>query len=586
MIRQPIIAVLGHVDHGKTTLLDKIRGTAVQAKEAGGITQQIGATEIPIDTIKKICGNLIKQKDLTIPGLLFIDTPGHEAFTSLRERGGSIADIAVLVIDVNSGVQPQTRESIRILKTFKVPFIIALNKLDKLPAWRKQETLSYTDSEKKQSKIAKENLQMRVYEIMEQLADKGFDANVFTQIEDYTKTIALVPTSGITGEGISEVLMLLSGLSQKYLTQKLGVDKESEGRGSVLEIKEEKGLGKTVDVILYDGTLNVGDSLIIACEKAPLKTKIKALLKPAPLTELRQTSKYEHVKSVSAAAGIKILAPNLDEVISGMPCIAGPENEEEAMHELEQEIKDILIEKEEKGIVIKAESIGSLEALIKMLKENRIPVKKAGIGAVNKKDVVLAGGVKEKNEELGVVFAFNESINFEAEELAEKQKVKIFQADIIYHLFEEYDLWKEELVNLKKREILDKITLPARIKIVSGCIFRVCNPCIVGVEVTAGRLKNNVEIMNEEGKVVGVIKGMQREGQKIDEAKAGDELAISLTRAKAGKDVCEEEVLYTNITEQNYKTLTENKQLLRGDELDALERIKEIKQKKNRIWGL
>ncbi|MBR9678909.1 MAG: translation initiation factor IF-2 [Nanoarchaeota archaeon] len=586
MIRQPIIAVLGHVDHGKTTLLDKIRGTAVQAKEAGGITQQIGATEIPINTIKQICGKTITGKNLTIPGLLFIDTPGHEAFTTLRERGGSIADMAVLVIDVNAGVQPQTRESIRILKTFKVPFIIALNKIDNINAWRKQETLSYAESEKKQSNNAKENLQMRVYEIMEQLADRGFDADMYTQIEDYTKTIALVPTSGISGEGISEILMLLSGLSQKYLTNKLEINTNSEGKGSILEIKEEKGLGLTIDVILYDGTLSVGDTLIIAGEKKATKTKIKALLKPAPLTELRQTKKYEHAQSVSAAAGIKIMAPNLDNIISGMPFISGAENEEKAIKELEQEIQNLLVEKEEKGIILRAESIGSLEALVKLLKENKIPVKKAGVGTVNKTDVILAAGVKEKDNALGVVFAFNETANYHAKELSEKLGVKIFQANIIYHLIEEYELWKTRKLNEEKTAVFSKITRPARIKIVSGCIFRQCNPCIVGVEIMEGILKNNSEIINEEGKILGNVKGMQNEGEKIVEAKAGEEIAISLTRAKAGKDVCEEEILYTNINENEYKILMKNKQHLRGDELNVLEKIKEIKQKTNRIWGL
>ncbi len=585
MIRQPIIVVLGHVDHGKTSLLDKIRGTAVQHKEVGGITQQIGATEIPLPTIKKICGKLLNGKDLDIPGLLFIDTPGHEAFTSLRERGGSIADIAVLVVDITAGIQPQTRESIRILQSFKVPFIIALNKVDKVSGWRSNENPSFIESEKKQSKLAKESLQLKIYEIMEQLADKGFDSNIFTQINDYTKTIALVPTSAISGEGISELLMLLTGLSQRYLQKKLEIDISSEGRGTVLEIKEDKGLGKTADVILYDGTIREGDTIIIASEGEPVKTKIKALLKPAPLTEMRQTKKYEHEKSVSAASGIKIMAQNLDGVISGMPIIAGAKNEEEAVKKLRQEVKGITFESDEKGVIIKAESLGSLEAMLKLFKEKSIPVKKAGIGPITKKDILLSISVKEKDEKLGTVFAFNEKSNEEADILASKNNIKIISDPVIYHLLDEYEAWKIELDQKKKREVIDSIPTPARFEIVAGCIFRQSNPCIVGVEVIAGKLKNNVKVMNEEGKIVGTIKGMQKEGENVYEAGRGEQLAISITNAKAGKDVNEGQRFYTEINEKEYKTLIENRELLKGDELEILDKIKEIKQKENKIWG-
>ena len=112
-IRQPVVSVLGHVDHGKTKLLDRIRGTSVQAREAGAITQHIGATEVPIEHIYKVCSKLIGQKKFDVPGLLFIDTPGHHSFVTLRARGGSLADLAVLVIDIREGLMPQTIESDR-----------------------------------------------------------------------------------------------------------------------------------------------------------------------------------------------------------------------------------------------------------------------------------------------------------------------------------------------------------------------------------------------------------------------------------------------------------------------------------------
>jgi translation initiation factor 5B len=141
-IRQPIVSVLGHVDHGKTSLLDYIRGSTVAAREAGAITQHIGATEVPINAIYNVCGELLKGKKFTLPGLLFIDTPGHHAFTTLRIRGGSLADIAILIVDINEGFKPQTYESLRILKQYKTPFIVVANKIDAISGWQKTDGIA------------------------------------------------------------------------------------------------------------------------------------------------------------------------------------------------------------------------------------------------------------------------------------------------------------------------------------------------------------------------------------------------------------------------------------------------------------
>jgi translation initiation factor 5B len=312
MIRQPIVSVLGHVDHGKTTLLDKIRQTAVTAKEAGGITQAIGATEIPIGTIKEICGDLLEKLkiQITIPGLLFIDTPGHEAFTSLRKRGSSIADLAILVVDVKEGFQEQTDESLEFLKQFKTPFAIAATKMDKVDGWVDQKSSSFLESLSKQPTFVKEKIDNSIYRLVTQLAERGFDSERFDRVTDFKKNIAIIPCSGLTGEGIAELLMVLTGLSQQFLKQELEVTK-GIGRGSILEVKELRGLGTTIDVILYDGEIKRGDWLIIG-GKEPIVTRIKALLQPPVLKELRVEKQFNNIDSVSAAAGVKIAAPGLE----------------------------------------------------------------------------------------------------------------------------------------------------------------------------------------------------------------------------------------------------------------------------------
>src|SRR3990172_471340 len=321
MIRQPIVSVLGHVDHGKTTLLDKIRQTAIAAKEAGGITQAIGATEIPTETIEKIAGELLKKYNImiTIPGLLFIDTPGHEAFTSLRKRGSSIADLAILVVDIKEGFQQQTSESLEFLKEFKTPFAIAATKLDKTDGWVSHKNLSFAESFSKQPSHAKENLDKLVYRIVSQLSERGFDSERYDRVSDFRKYVSIIPCSGSTGEGVPELLMMLTGLAQQFLKDKLEITSEI-GRGSVLEVKEVKGLGTTIDVILYDGKIQKGDWIVIG-GKEPIATKVKALLKPPVLSEIRVEKQCESMDSVSAAAGIKISALGLENSIAGMPVV-------------------------------------------------------------------------------------------------------------------------------------------------------------------------------------------------------------------------------------------------------------------------
>ncbi|MCD6383011.1 MAG: translation initiation factor IF-2, partial [Thermoplasmata archaeon] len=318
-IRQPIVSVLGHVDHGKTTLLDRIRGTTVVQREAGRITQHIGATEVPVDVIYRICGDLLKEKSLKVPGLLFIDTPGHEAFTTLRARGGSLADLAVLVVDIYEGLKPQSIESLNYLKQYKTPFIVAANKIDRLSGWVKDENVPFVINWKRQTERYQKDLEERIYDLIGALAEHGFSAERFDRVVDFTTTLAIVPMSAKWGVGLQELLMLLVGLSQRFLEKRLEVQ-EGEAKGTVLEVKEEKGLGKTLDVIIYDGVLRVGDTIVVGTTSEPLVSKVKSLLKPKPLDEIRDPQhRFDHIDEVVAAAGVKVLAREVEGALAGAP---------------------------------------------------------------------------------------------------------------------------------------------------------------------------------------------------------------------------------------------------------------------------
>jgi len=575
MIRQPIIVVLGHVDHGKTTLLDKIRHSNVAEKEAGKITQHIGATEVPLKEIERICSDLLKKFGFTlkIPGLLFIDTPGHEAFTNLRKRGGNIADIAILVIDIMQGIQPQTKESIEILKSYKTPFIVALNKIDKLDEWQSNNN-SFLANLKKQTEKGIKQLDEKVYDIVVELYKEGFEAERFDRCTDFTKQIPIVPCSGMTGEGIAEILALISGLSQKFLTKNLEINEKDKGKGTVLEVKEEQGLGHTIDVILYDGAIKINDKIMLAGKNGIIKTKVKALLRPAALQEMRLgLNKFEQTKKASAAAGIKISALNLENAIAGSSMYVFDEKDEkEKEKEIETEIQEITIQNETIGVIIKADSLGSLEAITKLIEINEIPIRKAEVGNVTKKDVTEALTVKEKDELKAIIFAFNVKIDEQAKEEAKKRNITIISEKVIYKLLEEYNKWLAEIKNEEKNITLKKMVFPAKIKFLREHTFRHSGPAVIGIEVLTGKIKPGIKLLKN-GKIIGEIKSIQSEGKNLQQAIKGEKVAIALSEAIVNKTIFEEDEFYSFIPKEQFDKIPKYFDL-NQEEMKILEEIK------------
>lgn len=556
MIRSPIIVTVGHVDHGKTTLLDKIRGTTVTKLEPGQLSQHVGASYIPIETAKKICGELLKKMkiEITIPGLLLLDTPGHAAFITLRRRGGAVSDLAILVVDVTEGFQEQTDESLAVLKEFKTPFVVAATKIDKIPGWYPNENACFLDSFKKQGEDVKDEVEKKIYQLVSQLAERGFNSERFDRIEDFTKQVAIVPCSGISGEGVAELLMVLAGLSQQFLKKRLEVSET--GRGTVLEVKEVKGFGITIDVILYDGSVRKSDYIVIG-GKEPTVTKVKALLRPRPLQELRIEKQFESADEVAAAAGIKIAAPELENVIAGSPIIAVKDEKEieKAKKIVQREIEEVQFTKQIEGVVLKADTLGSLEAMIKLLTEEGIPIRKAEVGHVTKQDIVELENVKDDLRK--VVLAFNVKTLEEAQVFAKDLGIGIFENNVIYRLIDEYKEWCFKKKEREIQEKLEKVARPCQIKLLKGFVFRVSNPAIFGVEVQKGLLKPGVTVRREDGKIIGKIKEIQSEGQTIKEAKAGDRVAVSMEEPTVGRQIKEGDVLTAVLTDNDKKILKE-----------------------------
>ncbi len=569
MIRQPIVCILGHVDHGKTSLLDKIRGTGVVAKEAGAITQHVGASHIPIDNIKHICGPLLEKLKLNIdiPGLLFLDTPGHSAFVSIRERGGSIADIAVLVVDINEGFLNQTNESLEILKTFKTPFIVAATKVDKVEGWVTYKDECFHDSFSKQPEHVKKRVEEKLYRLVGQLSERGFDSERYDRVDDFTKNISIIPCSGVTGEGVQEVLMMVTGLAQNFLKGKLEVT-EGIGKGSVLEVKELKGMGTTLDVILYDGEIRKGDWIIVGGHEITV-TKIRALLEPPAMKEMRLEKQFIQVDSISAASGVKIAAPNLENVTSGSPIIAVRDESkiEEFKKELEETAKHIEIETEGEGVILKADTLGSLEALIHSLKERNIPIKKAGIGHVVKRDISEADAISDNLKR--VIVAFHVPVDESVKQEVEQKKIKLLHSDVIYKILDDYEKYLEEENKRIRLEKISKITRPGVIKLLPGMTFRASGPAIVGVEVEQGMIKQGYSLQKD-GKNIGRIKALQAEGTSVPEAKRGERVAVSIDGPTVGRQIREGDELSTIVSSDDIEVLKELGML---DEVELAEKI-------------
>ncbi len=587
-LRQPIVVVLGHVDHGKTTLLDKIRGTAVVKKEPGEMTQEVGASFVPSSVIEKVAQPLkgIIPVKLEIPGLLFIDTPGHELFSNLRRRGGSVADIAILVVDITEGFQKQTIESIEILKDKKVPFLVAANKIDRIPGWRPIENETFTKSFRSQSQSVQKALDNYVYKLVMQLAEMGFNAERFDRVRDFTRYVSIVPVSGKTGEGLPELLALLAGLTQQYLKTRLRAV-EGPAKGVILEVKEEQGLGHTIDVIIYDGILRKSDTIVLGGINGVIVTKIRNILLPAPLQDMRMTrSGYRSIDEISAAAGVKISAPGLEEALAGSPLyVANDEAKlQEARKLIEEELSKVRFSKNSTGIVVKADSLGSLESLVAGFEKIGIPVRVADIGPITKRDLIEAELSAKEVEEYGIIAAFR----VKPIPGLDTSKVKIIYNDIIYQLIDDTIKYIEDLRERRKRRTLDSLVLPGKIKILPGYVFRRSDPAIVGVEVLGGVVRPKYPLIREDGQRVGEVLAIQDNKKNIERATKGMEVSMSIKgNIMIGRQVQEGDVLYTDVPQEDLEILFKNyKDSITEDMMEVIKELIKIKKAENPLYGI
>lgn len=589
--RQPIVCVLGHVDTGKTLLLDKIRKTSVGAREAGGITQHIGASFFPVETLSQLIGPLLSKVkgEIEIPGLLIIDTPGHEAFTNLRKRGGSVADIAILVINVLRGFEAQTFECVEILKARKTPFLVAANMIDRVPGWNSYPDTPFSKSYPLQDPYVREDLDNRIYDVIGAFSRLGFKIDRFDKVREFASTVAVVPMSAKTGEGIHELLMVLIGLTQQHLKKRLQTT-EGPAKGTVLEVKEDPGLGLTLNTIIYDGTLQKNELIVVGGKEKPIVTRIRAILVPKPLDEIRDPrDKFSSVESVYAAAGVKIVAPDLEGVLAGASLYAVPKNDDPEKYArlISEEIEKIRIVTDIEGIIVKADALGSLEAIADILKQNNIPIRLADVGDISKREVVESSIVKEHEPLYGAILGFNVKILPDAEEEATAKGVQIFLEKVVYRLLENYLAWFKGKRDAGLEQNFETLVRPAKLRIMEGYVFRRARPAIFGVEILAGTIKPKTAVVRaEDGEEVGEIQQIQDKGKALSEAQQGMQVAVSMERPIFGRHVFEKDILYAKIPEAHVRMLsTTFMERLVKEEQDVLNEYVKIMRKKVPFWG-
>jgi translation initiation factor 5B len=587
-LRTPIVAVLGHVDHGKTSLLDRIRGSAVTEGEAGAITQHIGSTAVPLSVISDIAGDLVDPDDFDLPGLLFIDTPGHHSFSTLRSRGGALADIAILVVDVTDGFQPQTEEAVEILGRTETPFVVAANKIDTVPGWNPTEGRPTQPAIDAQSERVQKDLNERLYELIGELADHGFSADMYWRVQNFQANVGVVPVSAETGEGVPDLLTVLMGLSQRYMKEAMAIDVGGPGVGTVLEVSETQGFGTTIDAVIYDGTIREDDRLIVGGLNGPIETEVRALLKPKPLAEIRTEAEFETVESVTAADGVKIAAPDLDDAMAGAPIRVVRDRDREAVRaEVEAELAEIAVSTGEEGLAIKADTLGSLEALASTLEEHEIPIMHAEVGDVAPRDVRIAETADEPTHQ--TILAFNVDVLEDARALAGEADVELFEHDVIYQLIEDYEEHVAAIEEAQQEQVMENITRPARFEILPDHTFRQSDPAVVGVEIRGGLLQRNTIVARfDDGdpERLGQLKSIQDEGEDVDEARTGERVAVSIQGPTVGRQIEEGDMLWTRLPEKHAKILEQElTEELSADERETLSLYLEKQRNRDPFWG-
>ncbi|KAF4662278.1 hypothetical protein FOL47_006332 [Perkinsus chesapeaki] len=598
-LRAPVICVLGHSDAGKTKLLDRIRNSKVQEGEAGGISQQIGATMVPREVLTEMSQRVKKLQTEEIPGLLLLDTPGHETFNNLRHRGSSICDVGIVVVDIMHGLERQTKEAIAMLRSQRRPFVVALNKVDRLYGWQANETASVRQTLGKQSRGASDEFEMRWTKVKVGLAELGLNSALYWEPgHDERRDISVVPVSALSGDGIADLLLLLSSFSQRFLSNRLAV-KSGPLVCTVLEVREAVGMGICADVILLQGSLSEGDHITVRNRSnETISSTIRALVTPKPLEELRLqgggAAAYNYHHSVTGTAAVRISGPNLGNVETlapeKLPVLPRIRFKLALLLQLMKEEASSTVTSPASsagGVTLKCSSMGGLEALTKLVQDLRAPIGQSGIGDVHLFDVRKASCVLTNNGKFSVILAFDVKVNSDARVEADKLGVRIIEGDVIYKIVDELKMYLEGKEDERRKEEAALAVFPCVVSLVPSLILSRKPPFHFGLYVEEGVLRVGTPLCvaskkhTQLGKVIS-LKSASGD-RSVDEATAGDTVVVRLSTPQnnvwfgSGGGLEEQSKIVSYITRESIDFLkTYHRDAVKLQDWDLVVRLKKL----------
>ena len=537
-LKAPICCIVGHVDAGKTSLLDRLRNTNIQEKEVGGITQHIGSTFFPIDTIKSSCSSIKGKFEVicNIPGILMIDTPGHSEFQSLRDVGTSICDLGILIIDIEESIQEQTKEAIKLLKEKKIPFVVAVTKLDKINGWKTTTSPNLREALKEQSKDMSMMLMAKLEDIKYDLSKEDINAEFYFKNSNPKQIYSIVPVSSKTGEGIADLLSLLVYTAQNWMLKKIIY--QDTVSCTIMESKYDKHNGYTIDVILNNGTINVGDKFVVSTITGPNICTVRNLLIPSAFTQLGKKTNWDYKDSVRASIGCKIIGSNLDGAYPGTHLFSiktsDASTETDAINNANQEINAVWKSYDfiSPGVFIGTQTFGELDAGYSIFQKAGISVAGAYIGEPSNKfiDLILMKTETDTLPENRIYLYFGAFNNTDVFEYAKKNNITLLSSEVIYKLVELYKIEKEKMIKARQNTNNNAI-FPVEMVILKQYLFMKggSDHLMFGVKIKKGTLYKNTPICVPEKNVhLGKVLNIQFEHKEKEKGEEGQEICIRL----------------------------------------------------------
>lgn len=553
----PICSVLGHVDVGKTKLLDYLRST--HTKEVSGITQQIGTTVFDKESLQKLCGKL--GEELEVDRLIMIDTPGHSNFTTMRQVGAVISNLVIVVVDINKGLEEETKRCLKFVKeNHDTNFVIALNKLDRIYGWNPTENAPLKRAFNK-NKAVMDTVKDNINRIICQLAELEINACAYYDNKDLSTFVSMIPLSAQTGEGIPDLILVISKMMVRA-TKKLEENPISQYTfGYFLDKRYEERTGNFNVSININKELNFGDRLVIVDrddKNMQYESVVKSLVSSSEGKEMKDKSRYKTIQNVNGTAGLGIF---LNDDITPSPgsmyavTTGLSDSEKDELIRLMQENMSCTssnlmcqYDKKEYGVFLYAPSLNILSALISIVNEQKIPIMDHCVGRLTRQTVIKINGVYERMDveheinyvqRYKTILVFNpvaekenplDGIESNVVGMCNQNKITMIGEKTVFKVLEKYKEYVDNC-DVKFHNKYKNIGDSFQLKILPEFVFMKTTPLLFGIRVVKGQFKVGtlvVAVKGDQQILLGNVTSIQKNKKNVDTMKVGDEICIRI----------------------------------------------------------